>query len=231
MIRTAAIIASGGVGKRFSSSSKKQFCKINGKPLLYWSILPFQKSPFINRIVIVVTGEDMAYVRKAIVEKYKLTKVDCLIEGGRERQDSIFNGLRFMGEKPDYVFIHDGVRPFVKLKEIREALKAVRKGKGVIFATRARNTIKRVKANGSIIETIPRGELWEAHTPQVFDYDMILGAYKKAYRKKIYSTDDASLVEAIGKSVNVFPCSNENMKVTYRSDLKSASKILKAWRY
>ena len=229
--RTTAIIVSGGSGSRFSLSRKKQFQKIKNKYLLAHSIYPFQKSPIIDEIILVVPAEDLIFAKRAIVDRSRYTKVTAIVSGGEQRQDSVREGLRCVDKSPDFIFVHDGVRPFVKISEIEKAFGLVRKKGAVIFATGAKNTVKRVSGNGKILKTYPRDEIWEAHTPQIFRYDWLIEAYENAYRKQYYATDDSALVEKIGKPVTVFPCSNMNMKITYPSDLDLAKKIFETWRY
>ena len=230
-MQTAAIIASGGVGKRFSTSSKKQFESLKGKPVLAHSIYPFQKSSLINEIVLVVPSEDIGMTEREIVDHFGFTKVKAVIAGGKERQDSVYAGLQNFKTKPDIVLIHDGVRPFIKIQEIEASISEARENGAVIFATKARNTIKKVSPSQKIISTFMRDEIWEAQTPQTFQYELILEAFKKAMNDKYYSTDDAALVERIGREVKVLEGSPFNIKITYPIDFKIAEAILEEWSY
>lgn len=230
-MRVAAIIASGGEGKRFSSLEKKQFQDLFGRPVLAHSTYPFQKSDLINEIVLVVPEEDLEFTREKVVNPFGLTKVSSIVAGGTKRQDSVFNGLSNLKNEPDFVFIHDGVRPFVKIEEIEKAFLEVEKYGAVIFAIPARNTIKKVDSTKNVMKTFSRDELWEAQTPQIFRYDWILEAFKRAFDENYYATDESTLIERVGHCVKVFPCSPENIKITYPVDLKLAQGILGEWRY
>lgn len=230
-MRVAAIIASGGVGKRISSAKKKQFLSVNDKPLLAHSIYPFQECKLINEIVIVAPKEEVERTEEEIVKANKYTKVSSVVTGGEQRQDSVYNGLLALKKIPDYVCIHDGVRPFVKIEQIEQALDAAKPSEALIFAFPVRNTIKEADKSGRVNITLARDKLWEVCTPQIFSYKIIMDAHKKALKDQYYATDDAALVERMNKEVKIFHCSATNIKVTHPVDVKIAQAIMADWSY
>jgi len=230
-MQVAAIIAGGGEGRRFSSKVRKQFLEIKNKPVLAHSIYPFENSGIINEIVVVVPKNSTELAKKEIVAGYHYKKVSCVVAGGEKRQDSVWEGLKNLKQKPDYVYIHDGARPFIKISDIEKSFLDVQKYSALIFAVRAGNTIKRVGKDLVIVETLNREELWEAQTPQVFRFDLIKDAFQKAYSEKFYSTDDSSLLERLGKKVKIFQGSPLNIKITFESDLDFAKAIMENWSF
>jgi 2-C-methyl-D-erythritol 4-phosphate cytidylyltransferase len=141
-----------------------------------------------------------------------------LVVGGTERQDSVFNGLQALPSDCDWVFIHDGVRPFASQALLRNTLEAAHKTGAAIAALPASDTIKRVHA-AQVLETLPRDEIWLVQTPQVFRREIIFEAYLEARRQGWAGTDDASFVERLGLPVAVVPGERSNIKVTTREDL------------
>ena len=148
-----------------------------------------------------------------------------VVAGGKERSDSIANALAKVKPDVDYVAVHDAARPCIANEWIDNVFAAAEKSGAAILALPIAGTIKRV-ANGNIAETIPRANLWEAQTPQVFRRQILLDAYAKRGEKP--ATDDAELVERISKPVTIVEGSPINLKITTRSDLRLAAQALKA---
>ena len=117
----SAIILAGGKGKRMGAKISKQYIELNGKPLLYYTLKQFLSCDEINKIILVLPKEEIEYCRNEVLEKYSL-KVDLIVEGGKERQDSVFNGLRAVKDE-GIILIHDGARPFVSKRIITEGIK------------------------------------------------------------------------------------------------------------
>ena len=142
-----------------------------------------------------------------------------MVEGGKERLYSVYNGLRKLYPQTDIVVIHDGVRPFVSIKLIENSIAAAAKFKAVGVAVPVKDTIK-VVGNGNIIKTTPKREnLWAMQTPQSFNYDLIMDAYEKALCDGFYGTDDTVLVERMGLPVKVIEGAYENIKITTPEDI------------
>ncbi len=226
-MKTVAIIPAGGVGKRLGADVAKQYLFLSGLPVLAHTIRVFQKSAVISDIVLVVPREDLASVRKQIIEKYGLTKVVAIVAGGNERQDSVRNGLRAIAEKCDIVIVHDGVRPFVTEGMIAQVVAAAVDDGAAAIGVKAKDTIKETSDENIVTGTLPRHHLWQTQTPQAFQYDLLCRAYETAAEDHFYGTDDASLVERIGAKVRMIAGSSENIKITTPEDLVLAQAFMK----
>jgi len=218
-MKTVAIIVAGGKGKRMGRP--KQFLKIAGRPMLAWTLEAFQKSKIIDGIILVVSKEQLAAARKL-----KFSKILKIVAGGTERQASVKNGLAALPAGCEIIAIHDGARPAVTEDIIKRAVKSTRKYGAVVVGVPVKDTIKRVKCQGSRVkETLDRSELWQAQTPQVFKKEILL----RAYENDAVVTDDAMLVERLGIPVIMVMGSYLNLKVTTPEDLKIMEGIL-TWK-
>lgn len=233
-MKATAIVLAGGSGKRMNSSVKKQFLEINGKPLLYYSLTAFEES-FINEVILVTSLEDMEYCQKEIVEKYGFKKVVKIVPGGKERYHSVTNGV-MAAEECDYIFIHDGARPFVTGDMLSRLLNEVQSCGACVAGMPVKDTIKIADTEG-FIETTPRRDLvWTIQTPQVFSYALIKKAYEclikeenSLIEKGISVTDDAMVVETLfGERVKLVEGSYKNIKITTPEDISVAEGFLKA---
>lgn len=236
--KTAAIVLCAGSGKRMGSDTKKQFMEIGSKPIIYYAIKAFEDSS-VDEIVIVTGEEDIDYVKKEIVEKYGFTKISCIVAGGKERYNSVFNGLKAVElnnpEENLYVLIHDGARPFVDNDIISRAIKAVKEHGTAVVGMPVKDTIKVVDANDFVVDTPNRSTLWQIQTPQCFDLKLIYDAYSKLIEDEeagrlngINVTDDAMVVEKYtSKNVKLVKGSYENIKITTPEDMSVAEALLK----
>ena len=218
-MKTVAIIPAGGSGKRMGKNLAKQYFPLQGVPLLVHTLMMFQESLVVDDIFLVVPGEDLQYVQQMIIERYKLSKVSKILAGGRQRQDSVKNGLDVVGSDHNIVVIHDGVRPFISEELIHQVVLGALKERAVTFGVPVRDTVKTVDAGGWVRETLNRDSLWLTQTPQAFERQVIKKAYQMAYEDHFYGTDDAALVERIGIRVRMIPGSDDNIKITTRNDL------------
>ena len=220
--RCTAIVLAAGQGKRMHSKIQKQFLEIGGKPILYYSMECFQKSPLIQDIIL-VTGEDMiSYCQSEIVEKYGFFKVQKIICGGEQRYHSVWNGLK--ETKAGYVYIHDGARPFVNENIIRRGYECVVREHACAAGMPVKDTVKIVDDNNIVSQTPERKYVWIVQTPQVFDTELIKRAYRLLEKEgESAVTDDAMVVETmLGESVKLYEGSYENIKITTPEDLKVA---------
>jgi 2-C-methyl-D-erythritol 4-phosphate cytidylyltransferase len=160
--------------------------------------------------------EPAGSVRSGPVEEDPVTV--AIVEGGNERQDSVFNALQELPEDSEWVVVHDGVRPLVSLELIEETWKAALRCGAAIAAVPATDTVKQVQ-DGLVTGTLPRHQVWLVQTPQVFRKDLLLRAYQVGREQGVQATDDASLVEALGHPVAVVPGERANIKVTRPEDL------------
>lgn len=220
-----AFIAAAGMGKRMNLGINKQFLTIDDVPILAHTIKKIEASSFIDFIILIIKHSDINYLGE-IISKYKIDKDYKIVYGGKERQDSIYQGLLNMPKKTDIVLTHDGARPFVSVEKIDEAIEKVFITGAAALANRAKDTIK-VSYNGRTVDYTPnRDFLWQVQTPQVFLSDILLKAYDQAYREGYYGTDDCSLVEKTNKKILLIDNSYKNIKITTREDLIFARAIL-----
>lgn len=224
-MHVSALIAAGGRGRRMNSSISKQFLFVKGYPILYYTLKTFELMDCFDEIVMVAGKQDMDYTREQIINQYRFEKIR-MIEGGLERQDSVYNGLRELSPQTDIVVIHDGVRPFVTKEIIKKSIEAAKRYKAIGVAVPVKDTIK-VVGDGNIIKQTPnRKELWAMQTPQTFKYDLILKAHEEAQKDNFFGTDDAMLVERLGLPVRIIEGAYENIKITTPEDIIIAETFL-----
>jgi len=225
-----AVIAAGGRGRRMQASINKQFLELDGKPILAHTLEIFESCPLINEIVVVTADGEREYCRKAVVEPYGFRKVRKIVSGGRERQDSVYNGLKEIDDRCEYVAVHDGARPLLTSEILLEALCAGFKEGAAAVAVPVKDTIKLADSRGFVAETPDRDRLWAVQTPQVFKREIIFGAYEHALKHSLKGSDDSVLVEKLGYPVKLVRGEYENIKVTTPEDLEIAAAILERRR-
>lgn len=227
----SAIIVAGGKGARMSDGKPKQFLSLSGLPILSHTLLVFDACREIDRIFLVVPKEELNYCHTHILHPLKLKKKPGLVEGGIKRQDSVYNGLLAVNdalsdEKSEIVVIHDGVRPFIRIDQISACINEAQKVGACILGIPAFDTLKRVNNSEYIEKTIHRNDIWLAQTPQAFNHSIIIKAHEDAKLHGYVGTDDASLVERLGKHVKIILGSRFNIKITTQEDLLLAHAIL-----
>ena len=222
--KNIAVITAGGIGKRLISPTKKQFIKIKGRPLLFWTVDKFVFHEEIDEIIITLPQDEIDVYSKLIIKEYPQRKIK-IITGGNLRQDSVYNALLACPKDTSYVLIHDAVRPFITKKEISQLLISVKEKKAVVPVSKMKNTIKKIR-NSRITNTVPRENLVSALTPQVFSYELIRECHQKAKNEKLYFTDDAAILEHFGYDVWTLECGEHNFKITDSYDLKIAKYII-----
>lgn len=227
MEKVAAIIVAGGSGKRMGMAIKKQFINLEGKAVLAHTIEAFNNCEVIDEIIVVVGKEDKEQVKEKIVSYYGYHKVTKIIEGGKERQDSVYNGLMATSENIKYVMIHDGARPFVTREVLESALNHTKSKKATVVAVPVKDTIKVVDEKYQVQTTPNRSTLWSVQTPQSFEKDLLIKAYTYAKQKQLEVTDDSMLVEAYGHKVHVVEGDYNNIKITTPEDLIIGEAIIK----
>ena len=231
----AAIVLAGGQGKRMGTKIQKQYLDISGKPLIYYSLHDFEQSQIIDEVVLVVGSGQVDYVRENVVEFYHFTKVSCIVEGGKERYDSVWSGLKAMKERRDvqkekeFVFIHDCARPFVDEEMLKRAYESVEKYSACVVGVPSKDTVKLSDDKGYAADTPDRSRVWIVQTPQVFEKDLIIEAYSRFMMEDcIQATDDAMVVEReMDIPVKLIMGSYENIKVTTAEDLDIAEIFVK----
>jgi 2-C-methyl-D-erythritol 4-phosphate cytidylyltransferase len=226
-----ALIVAGGQGLRMQMTVRKQYLDLRGRPVLHHTLRVFDESPVIDRIVLAVPSSDLEFCLRTLVPDAGLVREVRVIEGGAERQQSVYNGLCAMEADPeDIVVIHDGVRPFVEPGHIEDCVRCARENGAAILAVPVSDTIKRADADGNIAQTIDRHGLWAAQTPQAFRYHLIRTAHDDAARRGLSATDDAALLEMKGLRVTLVPGSRNNIKITTPEDLLLAEALMDAGR-
>lgn len=222
-----AIVLSAGQGKRMGTTVQKQYLKLAGRPVLFYSLSAFQKSSVIDEIVLVSGAGQTEYCKKEIVQKYGFDKVTAVVEGGAERYDSVLNGLQAVGHN-GYVFIHDGARPFVDEEILKRTYECVVTEKACVVGMPVKDTIKIADADGFCKETPDRKFVWMVQTPQAFAAEIAKTAYREIMKKEHgHITDDAMVVEeTLGLPVKFVEGSYENIKITTPEDLDIANVFL-----
>ena len=219
------VIVAAGTGSRMNMGINKQFIKLEGKEVIVYTIEKFYNNPNIDDIVVVIKESESEFFKKEIIERYNFKNIK-IAYGGKERQDSVYNGLKLLDEKCDIVLIHDGARPFVSNKTIDTCIEEAKEHKAIVVGVPVKDTIKVIDSNNNIVDTPNRSVLWAVQTPQTFNYNILLNAYEDAFESGFYGTDDAMLVERIGHKVKMVEGSYNNIKITTKEDLSIGSQIL-----
>ena len=243
-----AILLAGGQGKRMGGKVAKQFLELNEKPVLWYSLMAIEKSAYIDECVLVIRPDDAECVRDGLLSKYFFTKVTRIADAGKERYESVWsalvslkniNWMALSEEKKeellsdtglskdlttDYVFIHDGARPFLTEEIIKNNYDAVLKYGACVTAVKSKDTVKIVNEDGVVVETPDRSKVWNVQTPQTFAAEKIFESYRRAiYNECENLTDDAMAMELFGDGeIHIAQGSYENIKITTPEDLTVA---------
>lgn len=226
--KSIALIPAAGMGKRMGASINKQYLQLDGMPIVARTIAVFEASPLIESIYLVIPADEIPYCREHVVEACGFRKIAAIIPGGKERQNSVMNGLNAMRERvsdDDVILIHDGVRPLITEDLLRESIRTARLHDGALVAVPVKDTIKTVHG-GVVSGTPPRETLWQAQTPQSFRFGKIFRAHLSAETDGFSGTDDASLVERTGGKVHIIRGDYRNIKITTPEDLILAEAFL-----
>jgi 2-C-methyl-D-erythritol 4-phosphate cytidylyltransferase len=199
----------------------KVWTSLGARPLLAYALDAFQRCQFVSKVALVV-GEDAIQRANALLQEESLAKVCAVVPGGERRQDSVRAGLDAL--RPcDWVAVHDGARPLVTVELIEQGLLEARETGAACPVLPVPDTVKRIDEAGYAVDTLDRNRLRLAQTPQVFRYDLLLGAHSRVSGE---ATDDAAIVEAIGIRVRLFPGTRRNVKVTTPEDLALVHALL-----
>jgi len=212
------IIPAGGKGIRSGFTKPKQFIKVKGKELIVYSLETFQNNKHIDEIII---SADRAYFRllKKLKEKYNLSKIINIVEGGKERQDSVYNALSSVtAGKKDLIIVHDAARPLLPVDVLNNAIRTAESKGNAVVCLEGNNTL--IRGNKYIEEYIPRNNVFYVQTPQIFRYGDLMKAMKKAFEENFYGTDESMLIKRMGRKVNITGGSGINFKVTTKEDFK-----------
>lgn len=231
-MHVTAVVVAGGVGKRLKTKIRKSFVRLAGRPMLGWVLRALERSPSVREIVIVTHWRDLAAARQ-LARRERTLKVAAVVPGGDSRMASVACGLKAVPARAKWVLVHDAARPLVTPQIIETTIKAARRAKAAIAAVPVVPTLK--QARGAWVEkTLDRNRLWAVQTPQVFERGLLEEAHRRARQvpagraNGFSATDDAALVEAMGRPVRIVPGSERNIKVTTPEDLIVAEALLLA---
>jgi 2-C-methyl-D-erythritol 4-phosphate cytidylyltransferase len=218
------IIPAAGQGKRMGAGRNKLYLTLEGIPVLIHTLRVFEEDEQCEGIILSIHQNDEQGF-KELLKEYRIRKVTDLVYGGKERQDSVFNGVKTINTD-GIVLVHDAARPFVKKETIHELSKAAETDGAAIAAVPVKDTIKKA-ANLQVTETIERSSLWAVQTPQAFRVSVLLNAHERAVVDKFTGTDDASLVERLSHKVVIIEGDYDNIKLTTPEDVYFAEAIIK----
>ena len=209
----------------------KPFLSVCGIPLLMHTLRSLDQAPRITSLVIVIAPEREALCQNMLETYGPLRCRTRLTYGGAERQDSVRLGLSALDPECDIVVIHDAARPFITARLIEQSITVADQVGAALVAIPAADTLKRVDTTLTVLETVPRQGLWLAQTPQTFRVEVIRAAHQHALTERLSVTDDASLIEQTGGTVQIVPGDRRNFKVTTPEDLQLAEALLRTASY
>lgn len=219
----AAVVPAAGSASRMEGVDKLR-AELGGKPVLARTLEALEQCPLIDEIV-VVTREDLISETGSLCRDWNITKVKTVVRGGVDRAQSVALGLAEVSPQTELAAVHDGARPFVSQKVLREVITTAAKTGAAVPAVPVKDTIK-VAEDGLVEETLDRSRLYAVQTPQVIQADLLKGALQHCREKGIAVTDDCSAVEALGMRVTLTEGEYENLKITTPIDLALGEAIL-----
>lgn len=229
MPSVGVVIAAGGRGKRLGNRLPKQFLLLGGISILQRTVALFASVPSVDEIVITSPKDHISRVQR-LLAGMGCKKILSIVPGGKERQDSVWNGINGFISKPDIVLVHDAVRPLVSRKTVNEVIASATSYGAAVVGVRVQDTIKVEGKKGFYVRTLDRTNLWAVQTPQGFAFDLLMRAHKNARRSGYLGTDDASLVERMNVPVRIVNGDQRNIKITTSLDLRLAEMWLKQGR-
>lgn len=223
-MKISAIIVAGGRGRRMGADVNKVFLPLCGKEILAHTLTAFEACDKIDEIIVVTGAGDIEYA-KSIIKRDGIKKVTTVTEGGRERQDSVYNGL--CSASGELAVIHDGARCLITPEEIASVIYDAIKYGAAAIGVPVKDTLKSIDENGNITGTINRARTVQIRTPQVFSASEIKALHEQVSAEGIAVTDDCSVYERFGKSVHVTIGSYDNIKLTTPEDISIGEQIIK----
>ncbi|MBI3322130.1 MAG: 2-C-methyl-D-erythritol 4-phosphate cytidylyltransferase [Candidatus Omnitrophica bacterium] len=218
-----AIVVAGGAGKRLKARVRKAFVPLKGRPMLAWTLAAFERSPAVDAVVVVAHPGDLEKARR-MVRRFRFRKVTEIVPGGGSRMASVRHGLAALPAGARWVAVHDAARPLVTPELIRQTVAAARSAKAAIAAVPVVPTVKEA-AGGWVHRTLDRSRLWAVQTPQVFERKLLEAAHRRA-NGGAPATDDAALVEKLGRRIRIVMGSHRNIKVTTPEDRVIAEALI-----
>jgi 2-C-methyl-D-erythritol 4-phosphate cytidylyltransferase len=221
-----AIIVAAGKGYRMGSNVPKQYLEMGGRPIVAHTLDVFCASGLFEEVILVIPPGDGEYVREHVLTGCIAKNLVRMVEGGNERQQSVYNGLMTLPGDAGVVIVHDAVRPFLTAGLIEKSLHAARRYGAAVTGMPVKDTIKKVDSSGFVVETPDRRTLWSVQTPQAFRYKLLLEAHRQAAAEGWKATDDAMLIERMGQPVRMIEGSYNNIKITTPEDLILAKQFV-----
>ncbi|MDD5582995.1 MAG: 2-C-methyl-D-erythritol 4-phosphate cytidylyltransferase [Candidatus Marinimicrobia bacterium] len=225
--KISVIIPAAGLGTRIKASIPKPLLLINNKPILWYTLGRFLTNPSVAEIVLVVSPDIQEESEKLVASLRPIMPIK-IIEGGKKRQDSVWNGIQAADNSATILVIHDAVRPFFAPTVIDDGIQLLNTYHGATAGVPVVHTIKRIEGK-TIMETIPRESLVQIHTPQLFHASILRKVYQQAQSENFYGTDDCMLAEHYGYKLAVIPDTYENIKITLPFDLQIAKMLVKKY--
>ena len=224
-----AVVLAAGSSARMGGADKL-LADLEAEPVIVWSLRAFEACPAIRAVVVTISEDNEASIRKAVA-RAGLAKVRAFVRGGASRAESVLHGLHELNSQPpDYVAVHDGARPLVPPALIEDGLRMARVYGAAVAAVPATDTLKIVDRERLVVRTPLRSSVWHAQTPQFARFADLLGAHERQTAMLDLYTDDVSVLEAEGLPVRVFEGSRENLKITTPDDLDAAARIVRQRR-
>ena len=223
--KIAVVIAAAGQGKRLGADIPKQFLKIAGEPILVKTVRAFCDNDNVD-YVFIVTNEDYIQHCEELSREYNLEKVVSVVEGGKERQDSVYKALQKIDEispATELVLVHDAARPFISQETIDSVIEATADVGAAIACVPVKDSIR--QGNSDESHNVDRSNLYNVQTPQGFKKTVLIEAYEKAFSDKYYGTDDAGLVERLGQKIELVMGQYDNIKITTKEDMPMESRV------
>jgi 2-C-methyl-D-erythritol 4-phosphate cytidylyltransferase len=229
-MRVNAVIVAAGEGKRMGGNLPKPLIALAGRALILHTLDRFVRS-HARKVILVVPEQHKQKFEQTVRADPQQKSLDFILEsGGRRRQDSVVRGLDRLDEDCEVVVIHDGARPLISPVIIDHCVELAQKEGAAVVGVPAKDTIKVVSESRRIESTPPRNSLWEIQTPQAFRVEIIREAHRRAEQDGIEATDDAMLVERLGRRVALLEGERSNMKITTPEDLLIAEALIRAGR-
>ena len=221
--KNIVLIPAAGIGSRMKTKVEKPLIKLANSPILIHTLKAIDNCKFIDEIILIVNPRKFIFWKKEL-KNYNFRTPLKIIKGGKRRQDSVYNGVKFLKKNTDIVLIHDGVRPFISSTIIKQGTEMAKKYGVSIPAVKIKPTVKEINSRNLVVKTLQRKNLREIQTPQCFQYKILKECLKSNLDEV---TDEATLAEHLGFKVKVFPGSYDNIKITTSEDLILAEAILK----
>lgn len=222
-----AVLVAAGRGTRMGMRDNKVFADLEGVSVLVRSVRALAACGAVDGIVLVTAVGERARAQQVLREAGLLEAVREIVDGGEDRQSSVYNGLKLVPAEAEYVWVHDGARPLVTEQVLLATLDSARRQGTGVAAVPLKDTVKRVDADGIVLDTPPREALRAVQTPQAFRATLIREAHAWAAQHSVAATDDAALVEAMGERVQLVAGDVENIKITTPEDIEVAAALLR----